>query len=378
MKFLTLLTNRISSRRQRTLLGGGILLLAVLSITLLATVLLLKETLAAEPNHAGVVVVYGNDKASKKCVDFSEDQISGMDALERTGLDISVDASNAMGVAVCKIGRNGCNFPGETCFCQCQGASCLYWSYWKWKGDKWEYSDLGASNTMLHDGDIDGWVWGVGTTEGAEPPPPVMMAEVCPLVAAQAATGTTVANTGTLTATPTGASATPTETLTPTSTSTRRVAASRTPRPTRTIGPPTQTRLPTATRGLTPRVTATRRIIAPAQPVQRRPSPTRFRINIPTVTANEPPPEPPPAPEEGQPTSTRVPRTPTRVALGNSGSTNGTQPPSSSVRNDSISGVDTHLLSGVVLGGGVLIGGCGFVLLLGGAGWYFFRRRTWW
>ncbi|MEW5719950.1 MAG: hypothetical protein AB1817_15080 [Chloroflexota bacterium] len=134
---------------------------------------------AASSNRAGLVIVHGNGQTVKRCVEFAESQITGLDLLTRTGLDLNVDASNAVGVAVCRIDQEGCTFPGQPCFCQCQGSPCIYWSYWHLTSGTWKYSGTGASISAIHNGDVDGWVWGVGTVSGATPPPAVTFDQVC-------------------------------------------------------------------------------------------------------------------------------------------------------------------------------------------------------
>jgi chemotaxis protein CheC len=51
-----------------------------------------------------------------------------------------------MGATICRIDGEGCNFPTESCFCQCQGSPCIYWSYWRLTEGEWRYSNIGAGN----------------------------------------------------------------------------------------------------------------------------------------------------------------------------------------------------------------------------------------
>ena len=46
-----------------------------------------------------------------QCISFSEPEISGLQVLERSGLDLNYDAQNAPGVAICRIDGEGCGFP---------------------------------------------------------------------------------------------------------------------------------------------------------------------------------------------------------------------------------------------------------------------------
>jgi len=223
-------------------------ILARMPLGLIALYLLasgLDVTLAhslAESNRAGLVVVHGNGQVSKPCVLFTESQITGYDLLTRSNLDLSVDASNPTGVAVCRLDREGCTYPGQTCFCQCQGSPCIYWSFWRLNAGVWKYSNLGASSTVIHNGDVDGWVWGAGNFSSATAPPSVIFEQVCPLP------------TPTQTASATSAPLTPTPippTNTPLPSSTVRLLSTNTPLASRNATL-TSTRLPLAARAASP------------------------------------------------------------------------------------------------------------------------------
>jgi hypothetical protein len=116
-----------------------------------------------------------------------------------------------MGATVCALDGEGCSFPREACFCQCQGRECTYWSYWQQnEGGAWQYSGAGAGNTRVRDGAVEGWVWGSGSVTEAPAPPPVTFAEICPAEAASGAASETAAITGSVSLT-----ATATTTITP-------------------------------------------------------------------------------------------------------------------------------------------------------------------
>ena len=139
---------------------------------------------AADPNRVGLVVVHGDGRATTRCVEFSEDTVSGYDVLARAGLELSIDASNSMGVTICRIGADGCTYPQDRCFCQCTDLSgtvpCVYWSYWHLQNGGWQYSGMGASGHMVRPGDVEGWVWGAGTPNSASQPPAVSFDQLCP------------------------------------------------------------------------------------------------------------------------------------------------------------------------------------------------------
>jgi hypothetical protein len=152
----------------------------MLSLVLLAGLGAASALADTPPNRAGLVVMHGIGQVQKICVSFSEPAITGLDLLHKAGLELNVDASNPVGVAVCSIQREGCTFPAQQCFCQCQGATCTYWSYWHLTGGMWQYSGMGTANLPIHNGDVDGWVWGPGTITSANPPPQVTIDDLCP------------------------------------------------------------------------------------------------------------------------------------------------------------------------------------------------------
>jgi hypothetical protein len=146
----------------------------------LLLVLLPQSVLAQEggPNRAGLIVVHGDGRVLTRCVTFTEERISGVALLQRAGL--AVDANTGpMGSAVCTINREGC--PANDCFCQCKGTPCTYWNYFHRNADgSWAYSGMGAATWTVGNGDIDGWVWGDGST----PPPDLAFDVICDMEAA--------------------------------------------------------------------------------------------------------------------------------------------------------------------------------------------------
>jgi hypothetical protein len=127
--------------------------------------------LAAE-HRAGLVVDLGAGSAVQRCVAFSEDTVTGLDLLARSGLKLQT-----WGSAVCRVEGQGCDYPVEPCFCRCRGTPCAYWSYWHWEQGRWTYSSVGAAAYALQDGDIDGWAWGDGDPPAAQPDLAACLAE---------------------------------------------------------------------------------------------------------------------------------------------------------------------------------------------------------
>jgi hypothetical protein len=223
-------------------LGRALLLLALLSPFLLGG----WPARAVQANRAGLIVVYGTGNTFSTCVSFSEAGLSGAELLRRAGLTV-ISQSTWQGEAICKINTVGCNVPTQ-CFCQCPGNPCVYWGYWVLQGGNWVYSGMGASSRIVHNGDVDAWVWGNDSTT----PPALGLDVLC--AAAQAATITptvtrTPLPTFTATAAPATATLSPTPTPTgvpPTATHTG-VPATPTPTSVSLYAPPTQTAIAQAT-----------------------------------------------------------------------------------------------------------------------------------
>ena len=243
---------------------GMLALLAALALVLGA------PARAQGPNEVALVIQFADGTVATYCVAFEEPEIRGFDALERTGVALIYEGSSSTGARVCKVGPDGCNDPG-TCFCQCTGAECLYWSYWHRVDGAWQYSIVGPSLHKAQPGSVEGWAWGIGTPNEAPEPPLISFEEVCrPATATPLPTGTPLP---TETATPT-----PEPTQPPTPTATRPPAEEATPAATEPVeetAAPTEAAAATAASTATPvPPTATPTQTVPATPIQRAPLPT--------------------------------------------------------------------------------------------------------
>lgn len=135
-------------------------------------------------HRAGLVVRYGSGEVATACVTFTEPTISGFDLLQQSGLGLIANTDGGA-AAVCKIGKQGCNFPSEPCFCQCQGgAPCQYWSYSQLGPNGWQFSRVGASATRVQPGGVDGWAWGSGSVANGAQPPLLGFEQICAVPAA--------------------------------------------------------------------------------------------------------------------------------------------------------------------------------------------------
>lgn len=150
----------------------------VLALGLLLLSLFLSQgySLAQEagPYHAGLVIVGEEGNVSTHCIAFEGEQLSGLELLQRSGLNPEFK-SGGLGAALCALEGRGC--PVEDCFCECKGAPCNYWVYFHLQADgTWNYSGVGAAGRTLRSGDVDAWVWGDGKTA----PPPLTFTDICP------------------------------------------------------------------------------------------------------------------------------------------------------------------------------------------------------
>lgn len=152
----------------------------------------LPQITAQTTNRAALVVDYGNGQVHTQCVTFTEGQISGYELLLRSGLDVAADVQG-MGTLICGIGSVGC--PASNCLCQCSGGpACTYWSYWRQVSGSWQFSQAGASMSVVTNGSVEGWTWGPGGVNQAIPPPNLSFDAVClpPPTATPTATATPV------------------------------------------------------------------------------------------------------------------------------------------------------------------------------------------
>lgn len=156
-----------------------------IALVLIALLLLLPSASRGQGGgRAGLVVRYGDGTIRTSCVQFNGDSISGLELLERGGVDVIAQTSGN-NAAVCKIGGDGCDYPAETCFCKTgAGGSGEYWAFWRLVDGAWQYSVQGAGVARVRDGDVNGWAWGAGSVERGAEPPLQTFAQICPVAEA--------------------------------------------------------------------------------------------------------------------------------------------------------------------------------------------------
>ncbi len=143
-----------SFRAKRSINLGVVVVLGVgmLIATLWMLLSIPIATHADGPDGADIVVQFNDERAIVRDVQFTA-PISGLEALYLTGLNV-ITQDFGWGIAVCSIEGVGC--PASDCFC---GGS-TYWGNKTWDGSTWNDYSVGATDTVLNNGAVDGWRWG--------------------------------------------------------------------------------------------------------------------------------------------------------------------------------------------------------------------------
>ena len=131
------------------------------------------EAAQAEVHRAVVVVDLGNGEVRSACVRFRQQSITGIDLLRAARMDPVVQTYAGPGGAVCKLCGVGCSAGSDCLTCQAP----KYWQYWRSDGGTgtYTYSQRGAGDTAVTDGDVEGWSW----SDSEDPPPFLTVAEAC-------------------------------------------------------------------------------------------------------------------------------------------------------------------------------------------------------
>ena len=72
-------------------------------------------------HRAGLVVTFGDRHSELFCIEFTEDSITGLELLRRSGLPLVTSGMGGLGGAVCSIGGEGSSDPSN-CFCRVPAA----------------------------------------------------------------------------------------------------------------------------------------------------------------------------------------------------------------------------------------------------------------
>jgi hypothetical protein len=124
------------------------------------------------PNRAALVIHIGDGQVRYALVEFDEPEITGMELLTRSGLDVVVSPFGGLGGGVCAIESRGC--PATNCFCESYRRPAFFWHYYRLTDEGWQTMLAGAASRTIRDGDVDGWSW----TDGEPHLPLVTIAEI--------------------------------------------------------------------------------------------------------------------------------------------------------------------------------------------------------
>ncbi len=128
----------------------------------------LEPGLSSANSAAHIVIQYAPTDQIVRSVQVS-DPMTGLEALQNSGLDVlTLDLD--WGIAVCSIGGVGC--PVDDCFC-----SEKFWSYEFWDGSEWQGHPVGASDSSVEAGNVEGWRWTEWGVGGLAPAPTFLAAD---------------------------------------------------------------------------------------------------------------------------------------------------------------------------------------------------------
>jgi len=112
-------------------------------------------------NVAGLMIDYGDGRVAYALVPFSEESLSGVELLRRSGLPLVTVPFGGLGEGVCSIDAVGCD-PGacRRRLCQSADRESPFWQYLRQtEGGAWSPAVLGASQASVENGDVDAWAW---------------------------------------------------------------------------------------------------------------------------------------------------------------------------------------------------------------------------
>jgi len=135
-----------------------------------AAAFLLGHPVHAAVHRAGLAIEHASGRLVTRCVTFMEDQLSGFDLVQRSGVPYRAQTYGSLGQAICQLDGEPSPVPGN---CLGTGQS---WVYEHRTATGWVQSQIGASGWMLHDGDMDGWRYAGGA---AQTLPALTLAQVC-------------------------------------------------------------------------------------------------------------------------------------------------------------------------------------------------------
>lgn len=125
---------------------------------------------ASPIHHAALVIEHSSGRLLSRCVSFLEDQISGLQLVQRSGIEYQTRPFGSLGEAVCQLDNEPQPVP-TNCF-----GTTATWQYFHRTAAGWTPSQAGATDSKVSDGAMDGWHYAGG---GWQPPPAMSFASVC-------------------------------------------------------------------------------------------------------------------------------------------------------------------------------------------------------
>lgn len=126
----------------------------------------MKNLITKPSSEAYLIVQFSPNERIVRKIEFDKTSISGIEALEMSGLNIGI-ANTTFGKAVCNIEGVGC--PVDNCFCD----DTHFWNYSHWDGMAWQSYEVGAEESVISDGAVEGWRWGAWDEPPIPPAPPI-------------------------------------------------------------------------------------------------------------------------------------------------------------------------------------------------------------
>ena len=133
-----------------------------LTVALGASSIAMPVAVAAPSVNRAAVIVETSNGTNRIVIEFTEDSITGIEALRRAGAEPVLYSYSGVGGAVCRlfgVGRDsGADCLGGT------GGDARYWAYFRSASgtSSFKYSSIGAGSTTVRDGDVEGWRFGTG------------------------------------------------------------------------------------------------------------------------------------------------------------------------------------------------------------------------
>lgn len=164
-------TTTIALTLRRVLLSGVLGLALLIPVSVIPGPGAAATCAAAAGDRVAVVVQHANGTTLSRCVAFAGDSISGEQALAKSGIQAGTLPSGGFGVAVCQLDGEPSSYPPS-----CWSGTSPFWALFVSRGSgSWQYSSVGISSVVLHDGDALGFRY---QSQSSHAPP--AMAGDCP------------------------------------------------------------------------------------------------------------------------------------------------------------------------------------------------------